>query len=613
MNRKILFLSALLMVSIFLLGCTVGQAYFYKLATPKIKQFGKVSISSDPGGANIYINDKLEGIDNYPKGMTPTDGTAASFDFLAGNYYIKLTKEGYDNRIILSKIESGKTTTVNEHLIKEGTMLDIDSTPRGATVYIDDWERSGGVTPYLTPVSDGNHHIRLTLEGFADREEDIYVGPGERKKVVLRMGNYGTISANSDPMGARIYYKTETGITDTRLRTPATFQLLQGDQEIIFSREGYLTKTENVFVVPGMTKTISTTLTKAVKIKASSDPTNIPVFIDGESKGNTPKDILVSEGRHTIKFTYQGNPLIASEEFVGQIAEVKATFASGTRKIEMCTDSDEGRNYYVKGTVTYGQIGHLQTSGDLCGYNTVEESYCKDLNLKKESYPCQYGCSEGVCNGAVSISSTPTPGAQIYVDGVHKGSTDLDVRISSGSHRIKLVKEGYLPYEADIIIVGGRTTDISGNLQPVRPVKVTSNTEGAKVYIDGEEKGAIPSTGSLTIYDVAVGRHTVKLTKDCYTDFTTIIEVDAEEPITETAATLTPLGKGWLSVTSTPSGADIYIDGNLKGTTPTASLLQLCIGSHEIKLTKENCNWAPGTVMIIKDETLSYSATLTCR
>ena len=84
-----------------------------------------------------------------------------------------------------------------------------------------------------------------------------------------------------------------------------------------------------------------------------------------------------------------------------------------------CTDSDDGKDYYVKGTTTgiirctdQAQCMTPQTVSDLCGSDgfTLTEFYCDndgfqvvDLTSGTYSYKCPNGCSNGACVGGEAV------------------------------------------------------------------------------------------------------------------------------------------------------------------------------------------------------------------
>jgi hypothetical protein len=66
-----------------------------------------------------------------------------------------------------------------------------------------------------------------------------------------------------------------------------------------------------------------------------------------------------------------------------------------------CTDSDGGKSYYTKGTVTVCSYGN-QTAGcgittDFCTGNVIREGYCEGNEAKTIDYTCPYGCKDGAC------------------------------------------------------------------------------------------------------------------------------------------------------------------------------------------------------------------------
>ncbi len=70
---------------------------------------------------------------------------------------------------------------------------------------------------------------------------------------------------------------------------------------------------------------------------------------------------------------------------------------------QTCTDSDGGKNYYVKGTATAGS----QSLSDHCNDKySLTEKFCSGNEIKWETYNCPHGCSEGACMLNASINTT---------------------------------------------------------------------------------------------------------------------------------------------------------------------------------------------------------------
>ncbi|MHC1596387.1 MAG: PEGA domain-containing protein, partial [Candidatus Syntropharchaeales archaeon] len=135
---------------------------------------------------------------------------------------------------------------------------------------------------------------------------------------------------------------------------------------------------------------------------------------------------------------------------------------------------------------------------------------------------------------------------------------------------------GYMCDDFWLIKVGGDPTPTP---TPTGYIYVRSDPSGAYIYLDGVYAGTAPAT----ISDASPGSHTIKLTKSGYADYTTTVYVlaGATESIDATLTQET----GSISISSAPSGADIYLDGAYKGTTP-ATISDVSPGAHALKLEK---------------------------
>ena len=158
---------------------------------------------------------------------------------------------------------------------------------------------------------------------------------------------------------------------------------------------------------------------------------------------------------------------------------------------QTCFDSDGGRNYYLRGTVTMLN-GSIVT--DWCSYpwyaptGILSEYYCNNEdNIAADYYTCSGGCTNGAC--AVPTTSTTTSSsttsttalgygnvyvvsnpnrANIYLDGVYKGKTNKTLfNISNMQHNLKLTKKGYLDYVTTVTVHNGQTNYVYALLQKV--------------------------------------------------------------------------------------------------------------------------------------------------
>ena len=139
-------------------------------------------------------------------------------------------------------------------------------------------------------------------------------------------------------------------------------------------------------------------------------------------------------------------------------------------------------------------------------------------------------------------------------------------------------------------------------------ISVSSDPSGADIYLDGKYQGTTPKT----ISDVISGDHKIELKKSGYEDWSAPVSVKADEtdsvsaglrPETEIQET------GYISITSEPPGAEIYLDGKYQGTTPM-TLSDVISGDHKIKLKKSGYEDWSYSVSVKADETEYVSAEL---
>ena len=134
-------------------------------------------------------------------------------------------------------------------------------------------------------------------------------------------------------------------------------------------------------------------------------------------------------------------------------------------------------------------------------------------------------------------------------------------------------------------------------------ITVTSTVTGAEVLLDGLSKGIASPT--LILYGISPGPHTVQCRLSGYDGNDTSINLAAGS--TASAACTLTLAPGSISVTSSPSGAEVYLDGTLKGTAPVM-LNDVSPGNHVIWCKKSGYEDLQQSI----DVTASETATSAC-
>jgi len=162
--------------------------------------------------------------------------------------------------------------------------------------------------------------------------------------------------------------------------------------------------------------------------------------------------------------------------------------------------------------------------------------------------------------GSVEIRGAP-PGARVSIDGIDRGSTPLagPIRLPAGTHTVRVVKEGSLPFETRLDLAGRQLEVVHVKLavltQAGRLRVVEKQGRDVQVVVDGQRVGTAPWDGALS-----PGSHGVFLRgEDGFGTSPKRVLVElGQESVVELVAV--PLSSG-LAVRATPADAEIFVDG----------------------------------------------------
>ena len=194
-------------------------------------------------------------------------------------------------------------------------------------------------------------------------------------------------------------------------------------------------------------------------------------------------------------------------------------------------------------------------------------------------------------SGALYVISTPS-GSNVYLDAAYKGITPITLtNLASGTHILQIDHAGYYDWKSTVTVPAGGTRTIDATLNPMSTsttgwLYISSSPGGAEVTLDGNSMGQTPSSGSLKLNNIAIGSHTVVLTRPGYQQYSTSAVVSSNT-VTEVSAILassgTPSGNGGLSISSTPAGANVFLDNAFIGISPL-SMTSVAAGSHVVSM-----------------------------
>lgn len=205
--------------------------------------------------------------------------------------------------------------------------------------------------------------------------------------------------------------------------------------------------------------------------------------------------------------------------------------------------------------------------------------------------------------GYIAVTTDPA-GARVTVNGNLVGITNFfPVEVHTGLSRIDVTLEGYQSYsDENLRIEPGEITTLDLVLTRTSArLPVITDPPGVRVVVDGQVVGSTSGTlppdlrsfmppeldparlsAPFELTALPLGRHDIELQLECYE--TVRFSFKAEEARDYTAQ-IVKLNEsvGRVSITSNPTDARVFVDGELKGNTPL-QLNRVCSGDHRLEV-----------------------------
>lgn len=388
--------------------------------------------------------------------------------------------------------------------------LRVESTPKGATVYLD---TEGGKPLGITPITRvqvpyGYHEFIFVLEGYETTKIPVNVN-GRASKVSAQLAqnakvmiSAGSASAN----GADV-------VIDGKVYGQVPWQgyVPPGRHRVEISRPGFAPFADWVELAAGQILTLPVVLAEATKkgtLFVTADIAQAQVFVDGKERGRTPLLVELPEGKAVVEVHAGGVApwrrtvvVKAGDKTIVEAALRPETGPSGTALI---ISNISGTLIWVDGTKTGTApvtlkglaVGTHIVEGKAEGYQPVSTTVRVNQNeqtvVKLELQPAQAEY------GRVSVRAS-VPGAEVFVDGGSRGPAPVEMdQVPLGPHAIIVRAAGHADFEAQCEVKRNQTCSVMASQVPLARIRVVSNAEGARVLIDGKEMGPAPYDGSVS-------------------------------------------------------------------------------------------------------------------
>ncbi len=223
---------------------------------------------------------------------------------------------------------------------------------------------------------------------------------------------------------------------------------------------------------------------------------------------------------------------------------------------------------------TYNIILELPGFAPVSKPITVSKSQAFVFTMERQARPAVLDVRAPAGNdGAV--------GAQLFVDGAPVGTVPGRVEVALGHHLIEVKKAGFKDWrDSADVNEGEQRTMVVDMQQEIRKgvLLVTCDVMGADVYVDGTKRDAAPAL----ISDLPEGPHIVEVKKDGAPGWKQEVNIVANQQ-TKVAANLQATMVGSLRVVSSTPGAEVLVDGELKGPA-NAEIVGLKPGQHIVEV-----------------------------
>ncbi len=448
-----------------------------------------------------------------------------------------------------------------------GGGLAVTSLPLDATVSVDG--NVMGVTPlYVKALTRGAHTVEISKSGYYSWQQYVVINSNRitRIPMVLLKPSYkpgpnpiqgkGTIVVSSNPSGADVFvdgvFQGLTPIGVGNLAPGVHFIQVKKDgyneysSPAVIQYSGSIIYFPLIILSPATSGSFITSSSGAQSLQLSSDPSGADISMDGEPAGKTPITVNgLGQGPHIIQFHESGY-------------------------------NDQSSVAFVNGNDT---------------------TIIKPVKLA----PADNGTVNSRSD-LLYVDSLPQ-GALVSFDALPRGESPLNIEgILPGPHTLTFKLPGYEDYETLVIVKEGQVPEvpivvltpnvINGTHLAQSAVAVNSKPEGAEVYLNGTKLGETP----LLIDGFADGSHPLQLKLEGYLDYNATIEKN--DGVSEDIPTMmlipspdrdaTP-GMDFTTVKSMPSGANVFLDGLMAGTTPVL-LQNLTPGTHYLEVKLDGYN-----------------------
>lgn len=381
----------------------------------------------------------------------------------------------------------------------------IDSTPPGATIYLDGKNCPAlGTTPWSGKLNPGTITVILEAPGYQQATKTLIIAKVRKSQdlfVPLTRQPQIEVRADADPnmVGATVSVDGQVAGT---IQGPVTFPTTAARHLVEIKKAGY--ETFSTWV--DLTVTPSVVLTPALKaiaqfgsVLVDSDIPDAEVYVDqNKHPDNTPTTITnLSVGVHVIEVRKNGQTASKAVTIkANQQEKIRLDLSAGVGVVRVISDTPGARAFIDgidKGPVPVDikdvKAGDHIIAIKAAGFKTYEEVVAITPGASKVVNK-QLEADIPADTGTLKIITT-NPEAQVFVDGVAIGKAQ-ELRKPAGEYLITVKLPGHKDFVQKVKVEPGKPTVITAELKATGKLRILSNPPGANVMINGFAVGKTP-------------------------------------------------------------------------------------------------------------------------
>jgi archaellum component FlaG (FlaF/FlaG flagellin family) len=355
---------------------------------------------------------------------------------------------------------------------------------------------------------------------------------------------------------------------------------------------------------------------KPAHLRVISKPADARIIIDGKQSGSSPMTVTLAPGKHILvaeKRDYL--PLRQTVDLTqDQRASIELKLKPITGLVLIHSDPDK-----VDVEIDGASRGTTPLFVADLAFGSYRAKFIKPGYLSKEvniritrRAPIKLDVKLTADSATLAVDSTPQ-GASVTVNGVNRGTTPCVVdKIPSGRATLELEMDGYNSFRQRLVLAAGERQPITASLKAIpSTLKVVSNPDGARIYVNNQFKGKAP----VTLEKLSPGTYRVRAEMKAHDPMARDIEIGRAQNIVEEFR-MRP-NAGSIEITTEPAGVKVLLDGKAVGTTiaksnntdrisqPLTVSLIPC-GSQTLKLTKPSYYSKSVEINIERDQTYTH-------